>query len=157
MITDVSLQVDDIFDALKAYQVWTGGFINYYAPEGNAGVFSLSASQGFFDLRKPVYSYYGGDVIVTSNQYTYGSSTPSDFQSHSEDIDAYYSNTAPKTLASHWGFLDKVGTSLGAQQMSVEYRGHEDMTIWVRGRLFDTATTPIIKLEWSELFSVSPP
>jgi hypothetical protein len=154
MITDVSLQVDDINDAMQDYDVWTGGFINYYAPEGNAGVFSLSAEDGFFYLRKPQPDYYGGDVIVTSNQYTDGRSTPDDFK---VELGDYYDNPSPKTLASHWGLLNKVTTSLGAQQMSVAYRGHEDMTIWIRGRLFGTDTTPTLELEWSELFATSTP
>jgi len=151
--TDVSEQVDYVYNALQGYQAWTGSFLNYYAPEGNAGVLSLSASEGFYNLRKPQPSYFGGEVIVTSNQYTNGMSTPSDFS----QVNSYYNNPAPKTLANHWGLLDSVSTQNGAQQISVEYRDHEDMTIWFRGRLFGKATTPIVKLEWSELFAVSPP
>ena len=151
--TDLSQQVDYVFNALQGYKAWTGSFLNYYAPMGNAGVLSLSASQGFYNLRKPRSSYYNGEVIVTSNQYTDGVSTPSD----ATFFNSYYNDHSPKTLADHWGVLDEVNTQLGAQQLSVEYRGRGDMTIWARGRLLGTATTPIIKLEWSELFAVSPP
>lgn len=150
---DVSQQVDFVYNALKSYSPWTGAFMNYYAPMGNAGVFSLSASQGFYALRKPKPSYYNGEVIVTSNANTDGLSTPSD----ASIFNNYYNDHTPKTLADHWGVLDEVNSNLGAQQLSVEYRGRGDMSIWARGRLIGTARTPIIKLEWSELFEPSIP
>ncbi|MBW2167452.1 MAG: putative Ig domain-containing protein, partial [Deltaproteobacteria bacterium] len=144
----ISQQTDFVYDALQNYVPWTGSFLNYYAPMGNAGVISCSASQGFYNLRKPRQSYFGGEVIVTSNQYTDGYSAPSD----ATFFNSYYSGSTPKSLADHWGLLDGVDSSNGAFQLSVEYRDRADMTIWARGRLIGTATTPIIKLEWSELF-----
>jgi len=153
---DLSLQFNYIYNALQQYSPYTGGFHNYYAPEGHAGVFSLSQGDGgFSDIRRPQSSYFRGDVIVTSNKHTDGTSTPHDFE---EDIDGYYSDPTPKTLADHWGLLDKVDSdSVGAHQMSIEYRNRNDMTMWFRGKLLGTDTTPIIKLEWSDLFSVQSP
>ena len=145
---DISKQLDLIYSALQPYKAWTGSFLNYYAPEGNAGVISCEPTQGFNDLRKPQNDYFGGEVIVTSNAQTNGHSTPSDFP----EINAYYNGAKPKALANHWGALDVVTIDDGAQLMSVEYRNRGDMTIWSRGRLLGTKTTPKIVVEWSNLF-----
>ena len=150
---DISQQTDFVYNALQSYVPWTGSFLNYFAPMGNAGVISCSANQGFYKLRKPKQSYFDGEVIITSNQYTDGNSAPSD----ATFFNSYYSGSKPKTLADHWGLLDSVSSLEGAQQFSVEYRDRANMTIWARGRLLGTATTPIIKLEWSELFEVPGP
>ena len=99
------------------------------------------------------FDYDNDTISVNATFYLNGTSTPSD----ATLFNSYYNDHSPKTLADHWGVLDEVDTSLGVQQLSVEYRGRDDMTIWARGRLLGTATTPIIKLEWSELFAVSPP
>jgi len=150
---DISQQTDFVFNAFQSYVPWTGSFLNYYAPMGNAGVISCSVSQGFYSLRKPKQSYFDGEVIVTSNQYTDGNSAPPD----ATFFTSYYSGSRPKTLADHWGLLDSVSLLEGAQQLSVEHRNRANMTIWARGRLLGTTATPIIKLEWSELFEASVP
>jgi hypothetical protein len=145
---DISKHVDLVYSALQPYKAWTGSFLNYYVPEGHAGVISCEPTQGFNDLRKPKTDYFGGEVIVTSNTQTNGHSTPSDFP----EIDAYYNGAKPKALPNHWGILDVVTIDDGAQLMSVEYRNRGDMTIWCRGRLLATKTTPKIVVEWSNLF-----
>lgn len=149
----ISQQTDFVYETLQSYEPWTGSFLNYYVPMGNAGVISCSPNEGFFDLRKPKQTYFGGEVIVTSNTYTDGNSAPWD----ATFFNSYYNGSKPKSLSDHWGLLDDVNSDLGAFQLSVEYRDRSDMTIWARGRLIGTATTPIIKLEWGELFEVSTP
>ncbi|OQY25893.1 MAG: hypothetical protein B6244_14630, partial [Candidatus Cloacimonetes bacterium 4572_55] len=144
----ISQQTDFVYNALQGYVPWTGSFLNYYAPMGQAGVISCSPGEGFFNLRRPQTSYFGGEVIVTSNEFTNGQSAPND----ATFFNNYYNGSKPKSLSDHWGLLDSVDHLVGAHQLSVEYRDRADMTIWFRGRLIGTATTPIIKLEWNELF-----
>ena len=144
----ISQQTDFVYNALQGYVPWTGSFLNYYAPMGHAGVISCSPGDGFYNLRRPQTSYFGGEVIVTSNEFTNGQSAPSDASFFTN----YYNGSKPKSLSDHWGLLDTVDLVAGAHQLSVEYRDRADMTIWFRGRLIGTATTPIIRLEWSELF-----
>jgi hypothetical protein len=148
---DISQQLDFVYKALRPYKTWTSSFLNYYAPEGNAGVISGEPARGFHNLRRPQPAYFGGEVIVTSNEQTDGASTPSDFTT----INSYYSGTKPKTLADHWRALDVVNTDDGAQLMSVEYRQRGDMTVWARGRLLGTNTTSKIVIEWSDLFGAT--
>ena len=145
---DVSKQVDFIFSKLGNYMPWTGSFFNYYAPMGYGGVVSASPDRGFYQLRKPNQNYFNGEVLVTSNVYTDGESTPED----ALYFETYYSQAKPKTISDHWEVLDTVSLWAGAFQMSVAYRGREDMTIWVRGRLAGTNTTPILKMDWNQLF-----
>jgi len=105
-------------------------------------------TQGFHVLRKPQATYFGGEVIVTSNEQTDGTAGPSDFTA----IDSSYRGDKPKTLADHWGSSDFVDIDVGAQLMSVEYRNRGEMTVWARGRLLGTKTTQKIVIEWSDLF-----
>jgi hypothetical protein len=35
-----------------------------------------SPSQGFYDKRKPKESYFGGDVLITTNSWTDGTTAP---------------------------------------------------------------------------------
>jgi len=146
--SDSSRQLDFAYHTLQPFKSWTGSFLNYYAPEGSGGVITSDPTQGFHLLRKPQASYFGGEVLVTSNQQTNGSVVPSDFTA----IDAYYRGAKPKTLTDHWGALDLVDIDVGAQMMSVAYRNRGDMTLWARGRLLGTKTTPKIVIEWSDLF-----
>jgi hypothetical protein len=37
-------------------------------------------------------------------------------------------------------------------QLSVEFRGAGDMTVWFNGRMPGGGRTPRVELEWSELF-----
>ena len=148
----LSEQVDFVYNALKPFKAWTGSFLNYYAPEGHAGVISADHNRGFQGLRKPNAAYFGGEVIVTSNEPTDGTEAPSDFAA----IDAYYKDAKPKTLASHWAALDVVTMIDGAQQMSVEYRNRGDMTVWARARLKGTSTTRKIVIDWAQLFGAVP-
>jgi len=128
-----------------------GFLLNYYVPEGNADVITTEPARGFHNLRKPQASYFGGEVLVTSNAPTNGTAAPPDFTG----IDSYYREAKPKTLASHWGALDVVDIDAGAQLMSVEYRKRGDMTVWARGRLLGTNTTPKVVMEWSTLFGAT--
>ena len=115
---------------------------------GNAGVISHSPYSGFSEMRKPQASYYGGNVIVTSNQYTDGTFTPPDALLFND----YYDDPSPKTIQDHWGLLDDTTGNLGVNLLSVEYRNFGDMTIWFRGKYLDGSTTPIIKYEWNDFY-----
>ena len=148
--TDLTRQADFVYSALQAHIPWTGSFLNYYAPAGNAGVITARPFEPYWEIRKPQAGYFGGEVIVTTNEYADGTTTPVD----DDQFDIYYSGTKPKTLADHWGLLAEDNGS-GAFQLSVEYRDKSDMTVWSRGRLQDTGEamhTPVLQYEWQDLF-----
>ena len=132
---------------LGPYKPWTGTFLNVYSPQYPA-VIAADETRGFYNLRIPQPSYFGGEVIHTSNLHTDGTFTPTDFP----EVAAYYSGATPKTMADHFGLLNHVTTHDGFQLLSVAYRAPGDMTLWYQGRLSSTSTTPILALEWSSLF-----
>lgn len=152
MVADPNIagHADAVFAELQSYHAGTSTFINYYVPESHGGVITCSRAgwPSFFKLRKPQPSYFGGDVLITTNSETDGTSTPwggefmADYYQDLEDANA----TA--TLQGHW---DIMGSS-GLHKMSVAYRGRGDMTVWAQGRL-DPGTTPRIEVEWSDLDS----
>jgi len=151
MATRVLVRADDVhagFAALQPYKPWTGTFLNVFGPNRTGGVIAADATRGFYNLRLPQPSYFGGEVIHTSNLHTDGTSAPVDFP----EVAAYYGGATPKTLADHFGLLNHITTDDGFQLLSVAYRGPGDMTLWYQGRLAGTSTTPVLSLEWSALF-----
>ncbi len=152
MVTDPNLagHADAVFQELQNHHAGTSSFINYYVPDGHGAVMTCSRSgwPSFFKLRKPQPSYFGGDVLITTNSETDGTSTPwggefmADYYQDLEDANA----TA--TLQDHWGIMG----SSGLHKMSVAYRGRGDMTVWFQGRL-DPGTTSRVELEWDDLDS----
>ena len=152
-----SLYLQEIFEEMKQYEIMTGGFLNYYAPEGHGGVIAYNPDppspyeSDFFDLRLPQNSWHHGEAMITTNAWTNGTYTPND-----EDFgaDSYYSNENPKTLLDHWTLLDRFDTGLVNQHiLSVEYRDADDMTIWAEGKISETERTPRIEWEWYDLFN----
>jgi len=152
-----SLNIQDIFEEMKQYEIMTGGFINYYAPEGHGGVMAFNPDppsnydSDFFDLRLPQDSWHHGEAMITTNAWTNGTYTPGD-----EDFgaDSYYSDDTPKTLLDHWTLLNRFDTGIINQQiLSVEYRDYNDMTIWAEGKIGETERTPRLEWEWYDLFN----
>jgi hypothetical protein len=143
---DLPDHLGDCWNELQGIYAWTGAFINLFVPEGWGGVFACSRASGFYDVRSPQSEYFGGNVLVTANAWTDGSYTPSG----AEFMADYYELGGIKTLQSHWSLMG----SSGLHKMSVEYRGYENMTIWVQGRL-DPGLTPRLEYEWSELFGIN--
>ncbi len=141
---------DAVFAELQSDHAGTSTFINYYVPEGHGGVITCSRSgwPSFFKLRKPQPSYFGGDVLITTNSETDGTSTPWGGEFMADYYEDLEDANGTATLQGHW---DIMGSS-GLHKMSVAYRGRRDMTLWAQGRL-DPGTTPRIELEWSELDS----
>ncbi len=136
----------DSWHDLEGVHTWTGSFINCFVPVGYGGVFTCSRDSGFYDLRTPKASYFGGDVLLTANAWTDGTYTPAG----AEFMADYYDQGGTKDLQSHWSLMG----SSGLHKMSVAYRGREEMTIWVQGRL-DPGNTPRLEYEWSDLFSTN--
>ena len=150
--SDLSRQLSDVFAELQNYEIMTGTFLNYYAPEGFGGVMTCNPNRtgpDFYNLRTPQNVWHHGEAMITTNQWTNGSYTPSD-----EDFgaDVYYNDETPKTHESHWSLVDPVDSQDGLQRLSVAYRGKGDMTIWADGRIDDIGRTPRLEYEWSELF-----
>jgi hypothetical protein len=147
---DPSTHLASVFAELQLYEIMTGGFVNYYTPEGHGGVMTANPYQSgpdFYHLRLPQGVWHHGEAMITTNQFTDGTSTPGD-----EDFgaDAYYGDESPKTLESHWSLLAGGGNPL--HTMSVAYRGRGDMTIWADGRMEGAGRTPRLEWEWSALF-----
>ena len=157
--SDLSRQLSDVFAELQNYEIMTGTFLNYYAPEGYGGVMTCNPNRtgpDFYNLRTPQNVWHHGEAMITTNQWTNGNYTPSD-----EDFgaDVYYSDETPKTHESHWSLVDPVDSQDGLQRLSVAYRGKRNMTIWADGRIDDIGSprdslrrTPRLEYEWSELF-----
>jgi hypothetical protein len=150
---DLSTHLASVFSELQLYEVMTGGFFNYYAPEGHGGVMTANPDQAgpdFYHLRVPQAVWHHGEAMITTNSQTDGTTTPGD-----EDFgaDAYYNNESSKTLESHWDLLASGGNKL--HMMSVAYRGRGDITIWADGRIDPPqgGRTPRLEWEWSELFT----
>ncbi len=154
---DMSTHLSTVFSELQNYEIMTGTFLNYYAPEGYGGVMSCdpySRGPDFYHLRQPQDIWHHGEAMVTTNTWTDGTYTPSD-----EDfgVDAYYNDETPKTQESHWDILadhPQPPPVVNLHMFSVAYRDYCDMTVWVDG-LIDSGTeerTPRLEYEWKELF-----
>ena len=154
--TDLSTHLTDIYNEMKNYEIMTGGFLNYYAPEGYGGVIAFhpyppsSSQTDFYNLRVPQQSWHHGEAMITTNAWTDGTYTPND-----EDFgaDIYYNDESPKTHESHWDLLNIGGTgNKNLHMMSVEYRDINDMTIWAEGKISSTKRTPCLEWGWTDLF-----
>ncbi|MHC4415548.1 MAG: hypothetical protein ACYS0G_09715 [Planctomycetota bacterium] len=147
---DVATHLVLAWDELRSYEIMTGGFLNYYAPEGHGGVMTCDpwrSGPDYHHLRLPQVVWHHGEAMITTNAWTDGTFTPAD---ENFGADAYYDDETPKTLESHWDLLASAGN--GLQQLSVAYRGRDNMTIWADGRLDGIGRTPRLEWEWSELF-----
>ena len=154
---DISTHLIDTFNELQSYEIMTGTFLNYYSPEGNGGVMTCNPFESgpdFFDLRVPQNSWHHGEAIITTNQYTDGTYTPSDEDFGADD---YYNNENPKTQESHWDLLEDFFGHKGLHIISLAYRNNEDMTIWLMGKICSFIQTPRLEYEWSYLFEPQPP
>ena len=154
---DLSTHLTDVFAELQGYEIMTGGFFNYYAPEGHGGVMTANPYQAgpdFYHLRVPQGVWHHGEAMITTNTQTDGTTTPGDEDFGADD---YYDDESPKTLESHWDLLASGGGD-NLHMMSVAYRGRGDMTIWADGRLdpLPGGRTPRLEWEWSELFGPAP-
>ena len=150
---DVSTHLPAVWNELQNYEIMTGSFVNYYAPEGWGGVMTCDPDQrgpDFYHLRLPQEVWHHGEAMITTNWWTDGTYTPGD---ENFGADAYYDDETPKTLESHWDLLANSGN--GLQQLSVAYRGRRNMTIWADGRL-TYGRTPRLEWEWSDLFGFTP-
>jgi hypothetical protein len=144
---NISGHLSSTYSELQQYQVMTGSFVNYYAPEGNGGVMVCNpyrTGPDFYYLRVPQSAWHHGEAMITTNAWTDGTYTPSDAGS---SYDTYYNDESAKTSESHWNLL----SGSGLHKFHVAYRGRGDMMVWGIGRL-DPGTTPRLEWEWSELF-----
>jgi hypothetical protein len=152
---DLSTHLTAVFAELQLFQIMTGGFVNYYTPEGHGGVMTAYPYQDpdpdFYHLRVPQAAWHHGEAMITTNRQTDGTTTPVDEDFGADD---YYDVESPKTLESHWDLLEDLSKSL--HQMSVAYRGRGDMTLWADGRIDPphgpNSRTPRLEWEWAALF-----
>ncbi|UCF12235.1 MAG: PKD domain-containing protein [Thermoplasmatales archaeon] len=154
---DVSTHINTTFNELQNYEIMTGTFLNYYAPEGNGGVMTANpyaSGPDFWHLRRPNESWHHGEAMITTNAWTDGSYTPPD---ENFGADAYYDNETPKTQESHWDLLRAYSPSMNMHMLSVSYRDRGSMTIWADGRLPGGGHTSRMEYEWSDLFDAESP
>jgi hypothetical protein len=148
-------QLDHVVDALSAYTLMSGGFINYYAPEGHGGVLTCLAGRHCSKVRRPMPAFHSGKVLITTNFETDGLSAPE----WGEYIDAFYRAGGPKTLAGHFALL-KTGKPFSpvVHLLSVAYRARGEMTLWFEGVIDNNGTPgPRLELEFADLFDSSDP
>lgn len=147
---DTTLPIEDHLSwaegQLAAVSVATGTFINYYVPEGAAGVFTCPAGDACGAARIPQQTFFSGEVILTTNSQTDGETAPSD-DSFMED---YYLEGGVKDMESHYSLMGHTGLHL----LTVGFRGQEDMLLWAEGRT-SSGVTDRVEVEWSELFASS--
>jgi len=155
---DVSTHLTDIFNEMQNYEIMTGTFLNYYAPEGYGGVMTLNPFQSgpdCYNLRAPQESWHHGEAMITTNFWTDGTYTPED---ESFGADEYYDDESPKTQETHWNLVDKSGMGVrNLHMLSIAYRGPSDMTIWAEGKISSMKRTPRLEWEWDDLFIAEPP
>ncbi len=134
------------FSALYPYHVATGGFLNYYVPDGGAGVIKSSKSAGFYDYRLPHVSWMGGEVISTNNSDIDGTYGISPWV-------GYYNTLDPDSgiLATPYGLWDTGYESTDMHIVQTGYRGPDDMTFWFTGRL-QSSVLDCLEFEWHTLF-----
>ncbi|MFQ6048087.1 MAG: hypothetical protein ACE5K7_01830 [Phycisphaerae bacterium] len=143
---DPAEQLRAVYAELRRYPAMTGGFLNYFAPQGYGGVMTSSRQRGFYHLRRPQPSYFRRQVLITTNAWTDGTYSP-----EGGKFMADYYAAGGKTLASHWALMGDTGM----HKMSVAYRGRADMTIWVDGRL-PAGRTPRLQWQWKDLTCIRP-
>jgi len=143
---DPLTHLQTVFAELSGYAVATGGFLNYYVPEGGAGVIKTSKSLGFYAVRWPQPAWMNGQVISTNNSDIDGTSGI-------EPWVTYYSHLDPLggVYATLTGLWDVAWQSTDLHVVAVEVRDRGEMTFWYRGRL-ENGTTERVAVEWDELF-----
>jgi len=154
---DVSTHLNTVYSELQNYEIMTGTFLSYYAPEGYGGVMTCNPYESgpdFYHLRLPQESWHHGEAMICTNDWTDGTFTPPD-----EDFgaDAYYDDETPKTQETHWELLASFSGARGLHMLNVAFRDHEDMTIWAIGKLSSVDKTPRLEYEWNVLFYGQPP
>jgi MYXO-CTERM domain-containing protein len=143
----VTQHLDAVWQELSKTPILTSTFINYYVPEGLGGVLTCLTAKPCSKLRKPMVAYFGGEVLLTTNQETDGKTKPPD----DSFMHAYYQKGGKKTLADHYNLMGHNGMHL----LSVAYRKVGDMTIWFEGEKTQ-GVTPKITLEFKQLFANTP-
>ncbi|MFP4458946.1 MAG: T9SS type A sorting domain-containing protein [Candidatus Zixiibacteriota bacterium] len=141
---DISTHAAMAFDSLSGYMCPTGGFLNYYVPDGHGGVISHNYTAGFHDLRRPNSSCYLGQAIYTNNSIIDGSYV-------GEPWTGYYESNASSGMITMDGQWDVSGPSFHRLTIGVRERG--DNKIWFEGQQ-PVGNTPRIELEWAEIMSI---
>ncbi len=133
---------------LSSFDVATGTFINFYAPDGHGGVFTCAAGSNCGAPRTPQGDYLGGHVLITTNSQTDGHSTPYG----ASFLDGYYAQPGPKTVESHFDVM----VDAEMHMLTVGFRERGDMRLLAHGRTY-SGWTSRLDLEWSSLFSAEVP
>jgi len=144
---DPSLHLEEVFSALQPYRPYVNSFVNYYVPDGRGGVFTCLTGAGFQKKRTPQSDYFNGEVLITTNSESDGHSTPPG----GEEIAAYYGAGGPKSLEDHWESIRSHGYLDGFHQLSLAFRGKNDLTVRFEGRLKGGVYTETVEEEWSDL------
>jgi len=144
--SDPMTHLQTAFASLQPFRAATGGFLNYYVPEGGAGVIKTSKNQGFYAVRLPMPEYMNGQSISTNNSDISGAFGI-------EPWDAYYQTLDPGVgiRATMEGLWATAWQSTDMHIVEIGFRERGDMTIWFTGRLQSSNLDKVI-WEWSDLF-----
>jgi len=143
---DPTTHLQTVFDELGNYDVATGGFINYYVPDGGGGVIKTAKSSGFYEVRLPQLEWMNGHVVSTNN-------TDIDGRNGISPWVTYYNTLDPGAgrRATMQGLWDTAYQYTDMHIVEVGFRGTEDMILWFTGRL-QSVNLPRLEFEWDELF-----
>jgi hypothetical protein len=144
--SDPRTHLQTAFNALQPYHAAAGGFLNYYVPDGGAGVIKSSKTQGFYAYRLPRIEYMNGRSISTNNSDIDGTTGI-------EPWDAYYQTLDPTNgpRATMEGLWSTAWQITDMHVVEVGFRAPRDMAIWFRGRL-QSVSTDRIEWEWEDMF-----
>jgi len=142
---DPLTHLQTVFDALQPYHCATGGFINYYVPDGGAGVIKSSRNSGFYATRLPRVEYMNGLSISTNNSDINGTTGIAPW-------DAYYQTLSPpEVCATMEGLWETAYQATDMHIVEVGFRGERDMAIWFCGRV-QSGMGARVEWEWADLF-----
>ncbi|MCA9665665.1 MAG: hypothetical protein KC503_08755 [Myxococcales bacterium] len=148
-------QLDFVYQLLRRYTIATGGFINWYAPDGYGGVITCLAGQRCSKKRVPQPEFHDGEVLITTNFETDGKSAPE----WGEYIDAFYAEGGAHTMQQHLDvLLGGKAFSPPTHALSVAYRARGDMTLRFVGTIDNDGTMTEPKdFEFKDLFEPQTP
>jgi hypothetical protein len=143
---DPSTHLQTAFAALQPYHAAAGGFLNYYVPDGGAGVIKSSKSLGFYAVRLPRPEYMNGHSMSTNNSDIDGTVGIEPWQVYYQTLDP--SGGVRATMTGLWNCAWE---ATDMHVVEVGFRDTRDMTIWFRGRL-QSSSTARVEWDWANLF-----
>lgn len=140
--------LEHVFALLRLHPCATAGLLNVLSV-GGGGTIKHTRGQGYFDVRRPLPEYMGGEAQICANDDVIGDQGADTWLE-------FYASLAPErgVLASVEGQWDAAYDTKNLHIVSVGVRGHGDMVIWAEGKTA-SGRTRRLSLEWADLFSAA--